>query len=187
MAQLYGAGIYSPPLAQALRSGIPAVDRKATFNPEEQQRLVRLAMTQGNAARGEAIFRGAIGCTQCHAVNGVGGQVGPDLSTIGTSAQPDFLVEHLIVPEKSVKQGFAAIAVICNNGDSYFGIKNGETDSELLLRDATHPQFRVRKDQIKRQRNVGTLMPSGLTDSLSDDELADLVRFLADLGKPKPR
>jgi len=186
LRQLYGAGITSPQLVEALGRGNATTDRKAKFNRDEQQRLVRLAMTQGDAARGEKIFRSPIGCTQCHAIAGVGGHVAPDLSVIGTTAQPDFLVEHLILPGKSIKEGFAAIGVTTTSGDFFLGIRVRETDRELVLRDATHDQMVIRKDQIKSQRPMGTLMPSGLTDTLTDNELADLIRFLAELGKPKP-
>jgi putative heme-binding domain-containing protein len=187
LRQLYGAGIASPQLVEALGSGNATTDRKANFNRAEQQRLVQLAMTQGDPARGEKIFRSAIGCTQCHAIAGVGGHVAPDLSMIGTTAQPDFLVEHLILPGKSIKEGFAAIGVTTTSGDFFLGIRVRESERELILRDATHDQLVIRKDEIKSQRPMGTLMPSGLTDTLTDNELADLIRFLAEEGKPHPR
>jgi putative heme-binding domain-containing protein len=184
--QLYAAGLSAPALAKALRAGTEATDRQKQFSPAEQQRLVRLAMPQGDPHRGEKIFRSSVGCMQCHSIAGAGGNVAPDLATIGTIAQPDFLVEHLIVPNKSIKDGYVALEVITNDGDSFTGIRQRETATDLVLRDATHDEIIVPKSTIKRQRSIGTLMPTGLTDSLTDNELADLVRFLSELGKPGP-
>ena len=142
--------------------------------------------TQGDPHRGEKIFRGSVGCMQCHSIAGAGGNVAPDLATIGTTAQPDFLVEHLIIPNKSIKDGYVALEVITKDGDSFTGIRQRETATDLVLRDATHDEIIIPKSTIKRQRPIGTLMPSGLTDGLTDNELADLVRFLSEFGKPGP-
>ena len=63
----------------------------------------------GDAARGEAVFRRKeMQCLACHAVGGAGGQVGPDLTSIGASAQPDYLVDSLLLPNKAIKEGFHA-------------------------------------------------------------------------------
>ncbi|HWE00767.1 MAG TPA: PVC-type heme-binding CxxCH protein [Tepidisphaeraceae bacterium] len=184
--QLYAAGLSAPALAEALRAGNEATDRAKRFSPAEQQRLVHLAQAQGDPGRGEKIFRGSVGCMNCHSIAGAGGNVAPDLATIGTTAQPDFLVEHLILPAKSIKDGYVALEVITRDGDSFTGIRQRESATDLVLRDATHDQIIIPKSTIKRQRSIGTLMPSGLTDALTDNELADLVRFLSELGKPGP-
>lgn len=184
--QLYAAGLSAPALAQALRVGNEAIDRQKQFSPAEQQRLVRLALSQGDPHRGEKIFRGSVGCMQCHSIAGAGGNVAPDLATIGTTAQPDFLVEHLILPAKSIKDGYVAMEILTQGGDAFTGVRQRETATDLVLRDATHDEIIIPKSTIKKQRSIGTLMPSGLTDALTDNELADLVRFLSELGKPGP-
>jgi len=55
-----------------------------------------------------------------------------------------------------------------------------------VLRDATHDEIDIPRSTIKKTRDIGTLMPTGLTDGLTDNEFADLVRFLMELGKPGP-
>jgi putative heme-binding domain-containing protein len=169
-----------------LRVGNESIDRQKKFSPAEQQRLVHLALTQGDPHRGEKIFRGSVGCMQCHSIAGAGGNVAPDLATIGTTAQPDFLVERLILPGKSIKDGYVALEVLTTEGDVFTGIRQRESATDLVLRDATHDEIIIPKSKIKKQRSIGTLMPTGLTDALSDNELADLVRFLSELGKPGP-
>ena len=89
-------------------------------------------------------------------------------------------------PDQIIKDGYIALEVITNDGDSFTGIRLRETATDLVLRDATHDEIIIPKSTIKKQRSIGTLMPTGLTDGLTDNELADLVRFLTELGKPGP-
>jgi putative heme-binding domain-containing protein len=176
-----------PLLTEAFRAASPVAHHKREFSPELQRQLVELAQTKGDPTRGERHFRSAtLGCTRCHAIAGAGGALGPDLAAIGATAQPDFLVEHLLLPTKSVKDGFAAYEVLTKDGDAFSGIRVRENGQEIVLRDTNTDEIVIRKSQIKRQRDIRTLMPLGLADALSDAELADLVRFLMELGKPGP-
>jgi hypothetical protein len=58
-----------------------------------------------------------------------------------------------------------------------------QTDSELILRDAEDRELKVPLDSIDEVQDGGSLMPTGLADALTRDELVDLVRFLSELGK----
>jgi putative heme-binding domain-containing protein len=174
-------------LSKLLRKAAALSGKSRTLSAELQQRIVHLAQTAGDPYRGQKLFRSAtLGCMQCHAIAGAGGTVAPDLAAIGSSAQPDFLVEHLVLPTKSVKDGFVSLAVVTRDGDAYSGVRVRENAHDLVLKDATHDEIVIRQSSIKRVRDIGTLMPTGLTDALSDNEFADLVRFLMELGKPGP-
>ncbi|HEV3027156.1 MAG TPA: hypothetical protein VG457_06255, partial [Planctomycetota bacterium] len=176
-----------PRLTEAFRSASAVAHHHRELTPELQRHLVDLAKSEGDARRGERHFRSAaLGCLRCHAIAGAGGALGPDLAAIGATAQPDFLVEHLILPTKSVKDGFAAYEVLTKDGDAFSGIRVRESAQEIVLRDTNSDEILIRKSQIKRQRDIRTLMPVGLADVLSDAELADLVRFLMELGKTAP-
>jgi putative heme-binding domain-containing protein len=187
LRELTAAGMSSSRLAGVLQSAAAVATLQRQTSKEELSRLVNLAMTSGDPARGERLFRSAtLGCMRCHAIAGAGGNVGPDLAAIGTTAQPDFLVEHIIQPGKHVKDGYIALAVETRDGEAWVGVQLRETPDALVLRDATHDEIVIPKSSIKAKRPVGTLMPSGLADGLTDGELADLVRFLSELGKPGP-
>ncbi|HTL28401.1 MAG TPA: PVC-type heme-binding CxxCH protein [Tepidisphaeraceae bacterium] len=187
LRELTAAGMSSSRLATVLKTSAAVATAKRQTSKEELKRLVGLVVTSGDPARGERLFRSAaLGCMRCHAIAGAGGNVGPDLAAIGTTAQPDFLVEHIIQPGKHVKDGYVALAVDTTDGEALVGVQLRETADALVLRDATHDEIVIPKNSIKRKRLVGTLMPSGLADGLTDAELADLVRFLCELGKPGP-
>jgi putative heme-binding domain-containing protein len=187
LRELGAAGMAPSRLAAVLQSAaqVTTVKRKAT--PQTIKHLLDLAATRGDPARGEKLYRSAtLACMRCHAIAGAGGNVGPDLAAIGSTAQPDFLIEHILQPGKRVKDGYTALAVDTKKGDFFTGVQLRDTADTLVLRDATHDEIVIPKNTIKRKRPIGTLMPSGLADALSDSELADLVRFLSELGKPGP-
>lgn len=134
--------------------------------------------------RGEAIFRRKdLNCLKCHAIAGAGGQVGPSLESIGASAQPDYLVDSLLQPNKQVKENYHAMVVVTDEGKVFTGIKIRQTDSELVLRDVEDREHSIPLNSIEEQAQSGSIMPSGLVDGLTRSELVDLVRFLSELGK----
>jgi putative heme-binding domain-containing protein len=162
--------------------GLDAAGWKLT--PEFTQEMVRLAQEQGNPHRGEAIYRSAqLQCMKCHAIGGAGGVVGPDLVSIGASAQPDYLLESLITPASKVKEGYHAKLVLEASGQVYTGLIVRETKEQLVLRTAEDKLITLAKGDIEAIRDSRSLMPDGAVDSLTKAELADLLRFLTELGK----
>ncbi len=61
-----------------------------------------------------------------------------------------------------------------------------ENEREWVLRTAAGQDVTIAKDQIVKKKPGGSLMPSGLTDTLSHEEQLDLFRFLSELGKAGP-
>ena len=151
------------------------------------KRWIARVQTQGDAARGEAVFRrGTLGCFQCHALGGAGGRVGPDLSGIGTSAQLDYLIESVLLPSKVVREGYTTAHVVTTDGRFFSGVVKRESPKEIVLKDPLRDEIVISAADIEDKRVGGSLMPDGLDQSLTDAELADLFRFLAELGKPGP-
>ena len=176
-----------PELLRALTQAGHITTGVRLLSPDEMQRWVALAKEQGNAARGEALFRREDqSCLKCHAISGSGGQVGPDLASVGASAQIDYLIDSLLQPNKAVKENYHAIAVITHDGKIFSGIKVRQTDRELVLRNAEDLETAIPLSSIDEQAASGSLMPAGLTDNLTQAEVLDLVRFLSELGKVGP-
>ena len=150
----------------------------------DAEKLATEVVESGDPARGEALYYSSeLACLKCHAIGGAGGLVGPDLSSIGTTAQLDYLIDSIFDPNKAIKENYHSTAVITKDGRVLTGIKLRETPSELVLRDSDGREVPVRRDNIARRTTGGSLMPSGLVDSLTRDELRDLIRFLSEIGK----
>ncbi len=138
----------------------------------------------GDPARGEAVYRrDSMNCLKCHAIAGAGGQVGPDMSSIGASAPVDYLLESLLHPDAKIKEGYNSFVVTTTDDRVFNGIKVRESKSELVLRDNENRELTIAVADIAERRNGLSLMPAGLVDGLTRQELLDLTRFLTELGK----
>jgi putative heme-binding domain-containing protein len=146
------------------------------------------ALAQGDAARGETVFRGTLtNCLSCHAIGGAGGKIGPDLSAVGTGLPIDLVIESVLWPNRQVKEGYMTTAVITKSDQIYQGFHASEDKQTLILRDPAKDELiRIPISEIARRKEIGSVMPEGLTNALTRGELRDLIRFLADLGKPGP-
>ncbi len=176
-------------LADALSraGGLVAVLDRKDWPSAERAAIVAAVARRGDPARGEAIFRRAkLQCLGCHAIAGAGGRVGPGLESLGASAPVDYLVDSLVEPNKAVKEGYHASTVATLDGRIMTGIKVGQTDTALILRDAEDRELVIPLSSIDEQKSSGSLMPNGLVDALTRAELVDLVRFLSELGKLGP-
>jgi putative heme-binding domain-containing protein len=166
----------------AKAGGLDAAGWKLT--PEFSAELVTLAREQGNPQKGEAIYRSAqLNCLKCHAIGGAGGVVGPDLVSIGASAQPDYILESLLTPASKVKEGYHAKLVLEASGQVYTGLVVRDSKDELVLRTAEDKLITLAKSDIEGIKDSRSLMPDGAVDALTKSELADLLRFLTELGK----
>lgn len=146
--------------------------------------LAESALTEGSIDRGKALYSSsALLCQNCHALNGQGGKVGPDLTSIGASAPLDYLVESLVRPNAAIKEGYGTINVDTTDGEFISGVKRQESTDRLILRGVYDDEIVIPKSRIASRARGRSLMPEGLVDSLSRRELIDLLRYLSTLGK----
>jgi putative heme-binding domain-containing protein len=179
------AGRNEPELVLALTRGAGLDDAELTLSPAEIQQVAASVATQGDPARGETVFRRSeLGCITCHAIGGVGGKVGPDLTSIGASAPVDYLVESVFYPNRKIKEGYQAVVLETQDGQELSGVLVRENNQEVVLRNVANQEVVVPKTNVKNRALGGSLMPSGLIDNLSGQERVDLFRFLSELGKP---
>ncbi|QDU21388.1 PVC-type heme-binding CxxCH protein [Urbifossiella limnaea] len=169
------------------KAGDLTAARKEPTPDDIRARVADLAAI-GDASRGEAIFRRReMQCFACHAVGGAGGRVGPDLSSIGASAPADYLVESLLLPSKAIKEGFHAERVVTADEKVRVGVVVREANGMLVLRDEKDQEIAVpTRDITERGKTTKSMMPEGLIDPLTRQEVADLARFLSELGKVGP-
>ncbi len=175
-----------PALVAAFNAAGGIVGGPRMLSADELSALIADVASQGNAARGEDVFRRAdLACFKCHSIAGAGGRVGPDLVSIGASAQVDYLVDSILQPSAKIKENYHSLIVVAD-GRITSGIKVRETDKELVLRDVEDREISIPADSIEEKKEGASLMPVGLADTLTRGELVDLVRFLSELGRVEP-
>jgi len=147
--------------------------------------LSQLLQAKGDPAKGANVFtRETSQCATCHRVRGQGGEVGPDLSEIGSKLGKDALFEAILDPSAGISFGYEAFELELKSGDEAFGIITGETPEEISMKDTRGIVTRYQKSEvIARRKMTLSIMPAGLQLTMSNAELVDLVAYLTTLQK----
>ncbi|MEX2558708.1 MAG: HEAT repeat domain-containing protein, partial [Pirellulales bacterium] len=137
-------------------------------------------LSAGDARRGQAVFQGAkAACAACHAVGYVGGRSGPDLTRIGDIRSERDLLEAIVFPSASFVRSYEPVIVSTIGGKVYNGLVREETPEALVLATGVDQEVRVARDEIEEiQPSAVSIMPSGLDQQLTPQDLADLIAFL---------
>lgn len=111
---LDASGRQIPALSEALTKAGGLTSGPRELSADEMKALVAEVAEKGNAHRGETIYRrNELNCLKCHAIGGAGGRVGPDMLSLGSSAQIDDIAESLLAPNKKVKTIFDSLVRHC--------------------------------------------------------------------------
>ncbi|MDB5302665.1 MAG: putative rane-bound dehydrogenase, partial [Phycisphaerales bacterium] len=139
---------------------------------------------EGDAAKGAAIFRNAagVGCVKCHKIGNDGGNVGPELGSVGAKYNRAQLIESVLYPSKLIAAGYEQTLIRTKDGNVQAGVIRGETDAEVTLFDSSANKIVVRKADIavRKTSNI-SVMPEGLQAGLTQPQFADLIAYLQTL------
>lgn len=187
LRQLYAIGRSDAALVAALShaAGIAAEIKPPT--DAELKTLIAEVAAKGDATRGEEVFRREENsCLKCHSLAGAGGQVGPELSDVGSVSPVDYVLNSVMAPELAVKELYQMMTVLTTDGRIVQGIIVDQDDQGVKLKDADGKEFSLTNAEIEEKKLGGSLMPKGLPNLMTRQEFLDLVRFLSELGKPGP-
>ena len=138
----------------------------------------------GSPSTGQKLFA-AKDCARCHMVNGQGGRLGPDLSTIGERRDPDELQSDLTDPSAEVNPRWWTLRVTRRDGSVIEGLRMSEDTFSLRIMDAQENLRSFSKVGIRSQERVkDSTMPS-YAQSLTSQEVDDLVAYLFSLRKER--
>lgn len=182
---MYAFGHNDPALSAVLSeaAGVQADPPKPT--PADVARIVKEAAEKGNAARGEDVFRRAdVGCLKCHSVVRAGGAVGPELTPIGASSPPEYIVMSILDPNAAIKEQYLTRNFETADGQIITGIVIDRNAERVRVRDANNREIVIPVAEIEAEIEGRSLMPVGVTKFLTHEEVLDLVSFLSELGKP---
>jgi cytochrome c oxidase cbb3-type subunit 3 len=139
------------------------------------------SQVHGDLANGKALFAGKGHCAQCHAINGQGGRMGPDLTRVGRQRSMKYLRESMTDPDADITPGFNTITVVMKNGKKIVGVqKNFDTFSAQLIDISGEYYSFMTSDVTSITREFKSMMPS-YKDSFNGSQLDDILAYLATL------
>ncbi len=144
--------------------------------------ITELLAMNGEASRGLAVYKN--NCSVCHQVNAEGQNFGPKLSEIGSKLGKDGQYLAILYPDAGISFGYEGYDVKFKDGSNMTGIVSSKTETDLQMR---FPGGLVQNykmaDVVSIKKTDSSLMPSGLQEAMTTQELVDLVEYLATLKK----
>ncbi|QMW00784.1 c-type cytochrome [Spirosoma foliorum] len=132
-------------------------------------------------ATGQKIYS-AILCSRCHSMGGQGGDIGPDLTQLGTRFSNKDILEAIINPNKAVSDQYASTIFYLKNGQSVLGrlVSEDKVNYSISQNPFAPDQLRkVPKSTVTSKKySTESVMLPGLINSLNGDELKDLIAYL---------
>jgi quinoprotein glucose dehydrogenase len=180
-------------ITAAGRKESPAVrDKLADFEASRPRNdplaQYRETLSGGDFRRGLAVFlsKAEVACIRCHKVSGpdrqsYGGDVGPDMSGIGSRQNREYLLESIVTPDHKIAQGFETVVLGTSDGKVVTGVLRGEDDKEVRLITAEGHPLTIPKREIEERKRGPSAMPADLVTKLTKAEIRDLVEFLTNL------
>jgi len=130
----------------------------------------------GDPYAGYKVFMGT--CAVCHTLHGLGGQVGPDLTKYKRD-DIDSLLLNIINPSAEIREGYESFLVTTRDGRFLSGFLVEQDPQLVVLRGLDGQNVSLPRSQIADLKNAGvSLMPEGLLDVFSDQQVRDLFAYL---------
>lgn len=135
---------------------------------------------------GRQIFAAAL-CSRCHRLRGKGGTIGPDLAGAAARYSRRDLVDAIVYPSRVMDEKYRDTRVLTIDGEVVVGQLAGGNKEQLYF--STSPFepaqiTRIRRDSIEtRQPSSVSPMPTGLLNTLTEEEILDLMAWVESGGK----
>lgn len=165
-------------------------DRRARteWKFEELEQAVTGLSTGRSLDTAKQVFRLA-NCVACHKLDGVGNQFGPELAKLDPKMTPTEILKNVLDPSAKIDDKFASHSFVLDNGKVVTGLIVEETTDSIKVIEnplASAKPTTLKKSEIEsRKKSAVSLMPKGLLDRLSKEEVLDLIAYLASRGEQK--
>jgi putative heme-binding domain-containing protein len=184
------------PEGYLVKHNIIAQDELLKLNrPRKEWKYDELAGEMAKLKNGRSFANGrqmftVANCIACHKFGGVGQEIGPDLTKLDPKQQPPVEVwRDIVEPSYRIHEKFQSWQIEMKDGKQYTGLILEEKDDVVKLLEnplAKAEPLQLKKADIEaREKSPKSIMPTGLLDKLTKDEILDLVAYIASKGDPK--
>lgn len=159
---------------------------------EEAGVLANDAAERGDPLQGAILFHQPhMGCGKCHGVDEATRLLGPNLTRLTPDATNVHLVESLLRPSQTIRQGYEIVNLLLHDGKTLSGYIVEQRDDAVVFREPLADSGQtvvVSNQEIAARKITGiSLMPDGQMDQLADrQQFLDLVRYLIEIRDGGP-
>lgn len=198
-AQLADARTFEPKILEALEDKNPTVASQAklladawkisnvtpagpkigTMKPEDV--IAKVLKMNGDKQRGEQLAV-KLNCTKCHTVKKNQPIIGPYLPNVAKTYKRNQLAESILLPSKSIAQGFVTNVFVLDSGKAVTGFVTSEAADEVIIRNNQAEETKIPTASIlERAKQDISSMPDGLVKEMTLQQFADLIVYLESL------
>lgn len=135
-----------------------------------------VATGDSNSYRGRQLYQKS--CAKCHLLFGNGGRIGPDLTSMKRDDTSRMLL-NIVNPSVEVREGFEQYLVLTDEGRAASGFLVDQDSNVVVLRGTDGQNTTIRRDEIVEMvRQQKSMMPEGLLNDFSDQQIRDLMAYL---------
>ncbi len=140
--------------------------------------MIALKQIKGDPEQGRKLFQSQA-CFTCHSLKSDEVMKGPFMGQIGSIMNREQIAESILKPNASISQGFSTVQIETKGGDMLLGFVTSESADDLTIRNIAGTATELKKSDIASRKELeSSMMPSGLVNALSYEEMASLVAFL---------
>jgi cytochrome c oxidase cbb3-type subunit III len=197
LTSLWASGVSDDRIFETVRQGVPGsempgADPLRVPDREIWQVLAYVRTLAGSTPpqtftgtpeNGERIFQKT--CRTCHMVNGSGGELGPDLSRIGSGRPRAALTKKIRAPSENIRPGYEPVTLVLGDGQRIRAVKKNEDEFSIQVMDMRQRvQGYAKANLTEVVDDKQSVMPAYGSDQLGAGDLDDLVSYLSTLRGP---
>jgi putative heme-binding domain-containing protein len=157
---------------------------KARLIADYKKRLAPESLERADPAAGRMVFEKT--CANCHRLFGAGGEIGPDI-TGAQRTNLDYLLENLLDPSAAVSKDYQMEIIETAAGRVITGLVVAETEAALTIQTANEKVIVPQGEVENRVQSPLSMMPDGMLQQLTLDQVRDLLAYLSGPGQVAPR
>lgn len=158
---------------------LPKTESGSTWNVETLTEYFNSTEgRKGNPTTGQTAYTKAQ-CASCHRMGRTGASVGPDLTSVAKRFTRKEALESILFPSHVISDQYATKRVLTADGKVYSGILSTNPDGSITIRDSNLKETVIAEEDIDQiHPSKVSLMPAGLLDNLTAEEIRDLMAYM---------
>jgi putative heme-binding domain-containing protein len=169
----------------------PADDLLKLSRPRQEWKLEELLPAVKEIGKGRSFASGKqvfqiANCIACHRMNGVGYEIGPDLAKLDAKQTPADILKSLIQPSDVINEKYATQVLELESGTVVTGVVVEESATSVTVVEnplaKSEPKVIAKSEIAERVKSKTSIMPLGMLDRLTREEILDLLAYLVARG-----
>ncbi|MEZ6031649.1 MAG: c-type cytochrome [Planctomycetaceae bacterium] len=146
--------------------------------------ITELTKLKGNLPNGRMVFFSTGTCHKCHVVDGMGRDIGPNLTEIGSKLSREAMYESVLYPSAGISHNYELWTVVKHDGTTVNGMLTSNTDAEVSIKGDDALVRAIPKSDVEEIiKQKISMMPADLQKTMTTQELADVVEYMQSLKK----